>query len=208
MAPCRVQIVLALELEAPWRPTNCTTGDTQAYPRDEHCQSAVGSAADPPSVAQARHRCRTDECGQIFWSKNENDCHKVVRRSCSIALMGSMRLICSSCRQSRFACSMDCRSWGTADDRFYGLASQLIQLRSGSQIRSRQHAAGNRTPWVHDTSATPARVLWRWESVMASSALRSGLRSTACMQAVDLKTKLHLRLIGRGRRLVGSCGAT
>src|ERR1019366_9941071 len=63
-------------------------------------------------------------------------------------------------------------------------------------------------PWVHDTSATPARVLWRWESVMASSALRSGLRSTACMQAVDLKNKLHLRLIGRGRRLVGSCGAT
>src|SRR5664279_927944 len=45
MAPCRVQIVLALELEAPWRPTNCTTGDTQAYPRDEHCQSADGIAA-------------------------------------------------------------------------------------------------------------------------------------------------------------------
>ena len=30
MAPCRVQIVLALEVEAPGRPTNCTTGDTQA----------------------------------------------------------------------------------------------------------------------------------------------------------------------------------
>jgi hypothetical protein len=44
MAPRRVQIVLALEVEAPWRPTNCAAGDTQAYPRDEHCQSAVGSA--------------------------------------------------------------------------------------------------------------------------------------------------------------------
>src|SRR5216684_3975175 len=49
------------------------------------------------------------------------------------------------------------------------------------------------TPWVHETSATPARVLWRWDSVMASSALKSALRSTACMQAVDLKTKLLLR---------------
>ena len=64
------------------------------------------------------------------------------------------------------------------------------------------------TPWVHDTSATPARVLWRWDNVMASSALRSALRSTACMQAVDLKTKLLLRLTGRRRRSVGSCGAT
>src|ERR1700692_1514485 len=63
-------------------------------------------------------------------------------------------------------------------------------------------------PWVHDTSATPARVLWRWDNVMASSALRSALRSTACMQAVDLKTKLLLRLTGRRRRSVGSCGAT
>ena len=43
---------------------------------------------------------------------------------------------------------------------------------------------------------------------MASSALRSGLRSTACMQAVDLKTKLHLRLTGRHRRSVENCGVT
>src|ERR1700730_1159475 len=60
-------------------------------------------------------------------------------------------------------------------------------------------------PWVHDTSATPARVLWRWENVMASSALKSALRSTACMQAVDLKTILHLRLTERRRRSVGNC---
>src|SRR5216683_2233348 len=63
------------------------------------------------------------------------------------------------------------------------------------------------TPWVHETSATPARVLWRWDNVMTSSVLRSALRSTACMQAVDLKTKLHLRSSGRRRRSVGNCGA-
>jgi hypothetical protein len=31
------QSVLALEVETSWWPTNCTPGDTQAYPRDEHC---------------------------------------------------------------------------------------------------------------------------------------------------------------------------
>ena len=43
---------------------------------------------------------------------------------------------------------------------------------------------------------------------MASSALRSALRSTACMQAVDLKPKLLLRLTGRGQRSVGNSSAT
>src|SRR5712671_613613 len=37
MAPRRLQIVLALEVAAPWWPTNCTPRHTQAYPRDEHC---------------------------------------------------------------------------------------------------------------------------------------------------------------------------
>src|ERR1700694_971396 len=69
VAPRRVQIVLALEVEAPWWPTNRTIGDTQAYPRDEHCQSAVGSAANPRRVAQARHRSRTDERSQIYGQK-------------------------------------------------------------------------------------------------------------------------------------------
>ena len=51
----RVQIVLALEVEARWRPTNRAAKGTQAYPRDEHCQSTVGSATDPRRVAQARY---------------------------------------------------------------------------------------------------------------------------------------------------------
>src|SRR5258708_2469895 len=44
VAPRRVQIVLALEVTTSWWPTNLTDRDTQAYPRDEHRQSAVGGA--------------------------------------------------------------------------------------------------------------------------------------------------------------------
>src|SRR4051794_41797662 len=53
-----------------------------------------------------------------------------------------------------------------------------------------------------------ARVLWRWDNVMASSALRSALRFTVCMQTVNLKTRLHRRLSGHRQRSVGSCGGT
>ena len=45
MAPRRVQIVLALEVTTSWWPTKLIDRDTQAYPRDEHRQPAVGSAA-------------------------------------------------------------------------------------------------------------------------------------------------------------------
>jgi hypothetical protein len=51
VAPRRVQIVLALEVTTSRWPTNLTDRDTQAYPRDEHRQPAVGSAADPRRVA-------------------------------------------------------------------------------------------------------------------------------------------------------------
>src|SRR5882762_2587582 len=51
VAPRRVQIVLALEVTTSWWPTNLTDIDTQAYPRDEHRQPAVGRAADPRRVA-------------------------------------------------------------------------------------------------------------------------------------------------------------
>src|SRR2546421_188831 len=51
VAPRRVPIVLALEVTTSWWPTNLTDRDTQAYPRDEHRQPAVGSAADPRRVA-------------------------------------------------------------------------------------------------------------------------------------------------------------
>ena len=84
---------------------------------------------------------------------------------------------------------------------------RAIQYSTAVAIDPRGHGVLD-APWVHDTSATPARVLWRWDNVMASSALKSALRFTACMQAVNLKTKLLLRLAGRRRRSVGNCGAT
>jgi hypothetical protein len=47
------------------RQANISVGDPQAYSRDEHGQSAVGSASDPWRVAQARRRYRTDQRGQV-----------------------------------------------------------------------------------------------------------------------------------------------
>src|SRR3984957_7051796 len=65
MAPRRVQIVLAVEVAAPRGPTHCSAWDMQAYPRDERCQSSVGSASDPWRTPQARGRYRTDQRGQV-----------------------------------------------------------------------------------------------------------------------------------------------
>ena len=44
MASCRFQIVLALEIEASLRPTDCAAENSPADPPDEHRQSIVGSA--------------------------------------------------------------------------------------------------------------------------------------------------------------------
>src|SRR4029453_8049440 len=79
---------------------------------------------------------------------------------------------------------------------------------SGTSVIDRKGRGVLDAPWVHDASATPVRVLLRWDDVMASSALKSALRSTAGMPAVDLKTILHRRLAERRRRSVGNCGAT
>src|ERR1700676_2340658 len=42
------------------------------------------------------------------WSSDETCRPKAGGHSSAITLMGSLRWICSSCRQSRFVCSMDC----------------------------------------------------------------------------------------------------
>src|SRR6202007_1206259 len=65
MASRWLPIILALEIESAGWQANGSGGDTQAYPRDEHCQSAVGSAADPWRTPQARRRYRTDQRGQV-----------------------------------------------------------------------------------------------------------------------------------------------
>jgi hypothetical protein len=42
MASRWLPVILALEIETAWWQANSSVGDTQGYPRDEHCQSAVG----------------------------------------------------------------------------------------------------------------------------------------------------------------------
>src|SRR5260370_864948 len=66
LAPYRFQIVLALEIAAPLRPTNCTVGNSPADPRDEHRQPVVGSAENPWRASQARHRDRPDQRRRVY----------------------------------------------------------------------------------------------------------------------------------------------
>jgi hypothetical protein len=65
LASCGIQVVLALEVTTSFRSTDGAGRNTTADPRDEHCESAVGSAADPWRVAQARHRDRPDHRRQV-----------------------------------------------------------------------------------------------------------------------------------------------
>src|ERR1700692_2700902 len=62
---CWLPIILSLEIESAGGQANSPVGDTQAYPRDERCQSSVGSASDPWRTPQARGRYRTDQRGQV-----------------------------------------------------------------------------------------------------------------------------------------------
>jgi hypothetical protein len=65
MASRRLPFILAMEIESAGWQANSSVGDTQADPRDEHCQSAVGNASDPWRTPQARRRYRTDQRGQV-----------------------------------------------------------------------------------------------------------------------------------------------
>src|SRR3984893_15158906 len=65
MASRWLPFILAMGIESAGREANSSAGDTQAYPRDEHCQSSVGSTPDPWRTPQARRRSRTDERGQV-----------------------------------------------------------------------------------------------------------------------------------------------
>src|SRR5258706_2228909 len=55
-----------MEIEAPLRTTGRGGRNTPAYPPDERRQSVVGSTEDPWRAAQAWHRCRPDQRGQIY----------------------------------------------------------------------------------------------------------------------------------------------
>src|SRR5213080_1307632 len=64
--------VLALEIPLPWRSTANRRGSARADPADERGKSAVGSAAHPWRVAQARLRGRSvqrrEVHGQAMWT--------------------------------------------------------------------------------------------------------------------------------------------
>ena len=66
MAPRRFQIVLALEIATPLRPTDCVVGNSPVNPRDERRQPVVGCSAHPWGASQARRRCRPDQRGQVY----------------------------------------------------------------------------------------------------------------------------------------------
>src|SRR5258708_6378507 len=66
------------------------------------------SASDAWRVAQDRHRNRAERVWPSTWSGDETRRLKTGGHSFAITRMGSLRWICLSCRQSRFACSMDC----------------------------------------------------------------------------------------------------
>src|SRR5229473_1524079 len=66
MAPCGLPFLLALEVATSGWPANSSAGNTQTDPRDEYRQPTVGSATDPWRAAQARHRDRTDQRGQMY----------------------------------------------------------------------------------------------------------------------------------------------
>src|SRR5260370_22435024 len=104
LAPRRFQIVLALQIAAPLRPTSCTVGNSSADPGDEHRQPVVRSAKNPWRASQARHRHRPDQRRQVHGAEEGP----------SLAGMedvpSTMRMALSQwkCRRSRSGCSMVC----------------------------------------------------------------------------------------------------
>jgi hypothetical protein len=65
LAPCRLQIVSALEIAAPLRSTDRTVGNSPADPRDEHRQPVVGGTENSLRASEARHRHRPDQRRQV-----------------------------------------------------------------------------------------------------------------------------------------------
>ena len=101
-----LSILLALEVETPAGTSGRTSGDPPVDPRDEHCQSVVGSAADSRRTAQARDRCRADQRRQVHGRGGGDLRRRGGRRFFAIMRTASPRWTCSWCRLSRSGCSM------------------------------------------------------------------------------------------------------
>src|ERR1700738_4018984 len=140
MASRWLPIILALEIESAGWQANSLVGYTQADPRDEHCQSSVGSASDPWRSAQARRRYRTDQRGHVHGQATKpavprledilrNHADGIAAMDMFIVPTISFRLL-----------------YGLLIMGHDGLASRRIQPQNGSQIRPRKHAGGKRLP--------------------------------------------------------------
>src|SRR5271169_2596978 len=65
LASCRLPGILALEIEAPTRPAQCSSRGSSVDPRDEYCQSVVGRTAGSWRTPQAWDRRWADQRSQI-----------------------------------------------------------------------------------------------------------------------------------------------
>src|SRR5439155_23453685 len=99
LASRRLPSVLALEIPPPWRSTANRRGSARADSADERGKSAVGSAAHPWRVAQARLRGRSvqrrEVHGQAMWTAVREDAPlgRAVERSGTFVTTP----ICSAC---------------------------------------------------------------------------------------------------------------
>src|SRR5712664_4486579 len=65
LAPRRLPSLLALAIKASRWPAEDVTRGPTAHSRNEHGEPAMGRAPDPRRTSQGRHRCRTNDGGQI-----------------------------------------------------------------------------------------------------------------------------------------------
>ena len=104
LASCGIEIVLAMEAEAPLRTTGRDGRNTPAYPPDERRQSVVGSRGSMASFSSLASMSARPAYniwhGKGFLPRRDGG------RSFVTMLMGSPRWTSSRCRQSRFGCSM------------------------------------------------------------------------------------------------------
>src|SRR5215471_17743666 len=108
LAPCRFQIVLALEIPEPLRPTDCAVGNSPADPRDEHRQPVVGERRESTGSFSSSASRSARPASPSIWCGGGALPRRDGRRSFATMRMALSQWTSSSCRPSRFGCSMVC----------------------------------------------------------------------------------------------------
>ena len=182
---------------------------TQAHPRDERCQSAVGSAADPWRTPQARHRYRTDKRGQV---------HGQAKRPAIPRLEDVPSQSCRRHRRDRYVRRtdnlissglrlVDCGAWTTADFMVWRhcASDRRMDRKSDHEasgweqaprylIRDRDRAYGEvfirrlRSMDIRDRATSPRSP---WENGYAERLIGSIRRE--CLDHVVVFSECHLR---------------